>query len=236
MEEFLGIAGEINQVGTTVGHGGKRNKAGNKKKKSGLSSSRKKPRPKRPEAEDDAPGAADAEAPAAKRRVDAQGRNRSQYFTFTYNFGKDVVIAAQRVVAFAALLTKSADAKEVGFYSCGHEIAPQTGEHHIQGYLETPKGVRWTFAQFHKAFSLPGVEAPPWVKASRGSAEQNITYTGKAVEEGRWYSMWGTFRNYGQGRSADMVAVQKELDGGSSIAKVYKEHFETSAKHFRFFK
>jgi len=216
-------------------HGGPRPSAGRKKKKR---SDRKRARPHSSQRSlEQVPGEPSTAADgAAQQAGGASSKKRGQYFTFTYNVGKDRVLALSRVEAFATLVSTLSERSEIGFISVGHEIAPQTGEHHLQGYFETPKGVRISFPQFQQMFKIPSLDTTAWVVASRGSAEQNQKYTGKAIEEGRWYHCSGTYRNYGQGRSADMVAVQAKLDGGSSIVSIYKEYFETSAKHSRFFK
>lgn len=219
------VESSVNQVR----HGGRREGAGRRKRKSSSSKSRKSEVSKEARAEP-------SESPARQGVAQAPRKGKGQYFTFTYNLGKDAAVADGRVQEFFANLRGMLSRQEVSFVSVGHEVAPQTGEHHLQGYLETPKGIKWTFARFQELTRIASMEDTAWVVASRGSATENVNYTGKAVAEGRPYMTEGEFRNYGQGRSADMVLVQKKLDAGVPIPTIYKDHFETSAKHSRFFK
>lgn len=160
---------------------------------------------------------------------------KGQYFVFTQNLGKDEAAARTSVESFRNGLERMKIQREISFITVGHEIAPRTGEHHLQGYLEVFGGKRITFATFKKFICFKGLK-PVWVASARGSALQNEDYTGKAKKEGRYYEKWGEFRNYGQGKSKEMVQVQKKLDLRVPIGTIYKEHFDVSAKHYRFFK
>lgn len=165
-------------------------------------------------------------------------QGRSQFFTFTLNLGKDPVLAEERVRKHHAVIEAGFLKKKVSFYSGGHEVAPTTGEHHVQGYLEVTKGLQWTYETFktflNKGNTWKGQSL--WVKASKGSALENVKYTHKPENVGRWELTKGEFRNYGQGRSAAMAKVKTMLDTGATMKQVYSAEFEESAKHYRFFK
>lgn len=188
-----------------------------------------------------APSAEEPPVPDAAARAVGAGapkgseRGKSQYFTFTQHLGADEAQATAYCRNYDLIIKDMYKEGELGFFSGGLEKAPETGQWHIQGYMESPEGKRWTFKQFHGLRCFIGAPKTPWVKASRGSAEQNVDYTGKAKDEGRWYLVIGEFRNYGQGKSKEMVAVQKKLDAKVNLSSIYKTHFETSAKHYRFF-
>lgn len=170
----------------------------------------------------------------ADDRPEAKKEGKGQYFVFTLNLGKSEEEALRRVELFRNGLDRMKIKREISFVSVGHEIAPRTGEHHLQGYIEVFGGKRITFATFKK-FDCWRDQKSVWVAAARGSAHDNITYTGKAKDEGRYYEVWGEFRNYGQGKSKELIAVQKKLDAGVALPNIYKEHFTASARHFRFF-
>lgn len=152
------------------------------------------------------------EAKAKKGR-----KARSEYFTFTVNLFHELEPSLRDIAIFRRNLKKMVDSGDVGFYSVGHEIAPQTGMHHLQGYLETSShDVRWTFDQFStmiaKGMSRSDNDKQKiWVKESRGSATHNLVYTGKAVEEGRYYGRSEPnvqFRNYGRGHTCGKAMAQ----------------------------
>jgi len=161
-----------------------------------------------------------------------------RYFTYTVNLGKKEDEARVLVTLHIQELRKLLDEQIVGFYSCGHEVAPTTGEHHIQGYLELGSAVSkgYRFATLHTLSCFAELKVKPWIKASRGSALQNIEYTGKASEEGREFETRGRFANAGKGRNAGLLRVQKKIDEGASMVSVFKEEFDISARHYKFFK
>jgi len=125
---------------------------------------------------------------------------RSRYFTWTLNVGKVEPRIGDLIACYLKNIRRLLKDKLWSFVSVGHEVAPTTGEHHLQGYNELWDGIQWTYATWLKEMTKdfpPGLLkytklAEPskelglsiWVRSSLGSALQNITYTGKAVEEG----------------------------------------------------
>jgi len=180
------------------------------------------------------------EEPEAKKNPSRKNKaaGRSQFFTFTLNLGKVESVALERVAKHAAVIEAGFFAKKLSFYSGGHEVAPTTGEHHVQGYLEVAKGLQWTYDTFKKFLSKTNTwkGMSLWVNKSKGSALENVKYTHKPENVGRWELTKGEFRNYGQGKSAAMAKVKTMLDSGANMKKVYSEEFEASAQHYRFFK
>lgn len=159
--------------------------------------------------------------------------SKGQYFVFTQNLVYEEEEALGLIERFKIGLEQCLKLRQITFISVGHEIAPKTGMHHLQGYIEIQG--RMTFKQFKNMQIFSG-QKPVWVAQARGNGMENIEYTGKAKDEGRYYYISGEFRNYGQGKSKDMVLVQKKLDQGVVLSDIYRNHFETSAKHYRFFK
>lgn len=183
-------------------------------------------------------GAGKKKAPVATKRGP-----RSEYFTFTVQLNMDVLSSRAQIEIFDQNLLDLVNSGDAGFYSVGHEIAPQTGRHHLQGYLETSSNdVRWTFEQF-KQLLTKGMEQTLdgkdriWVKESRGSATENLNYTGKAIEEGRYYRRSEpdvAFRNYGRGNK--MGAIKTLIEAGTPMLQIAKEHFDNWCKHRAAFK
>jgi hypothetical protein len=155
------------------------------------------------------PEAAEGEGPLAD--VEALGESsskkrrepRSRYFTWTLNVGKTEPRIGDLIAAYVRNIRRLLTDKVFSFVSVGHEVAPTTGENHLQGYSELWDGIQWTYATWVKEMTKdfpPGLLkytklAEPskqlglsiWVRASLGSALQNITYTGKAIDEGLCY-------------------------------------------------
>lgn len=165
--------------------------------------------------------------------VNHGANSMTKYFVFTLNMSYEEREALEKVEKFKEALKTLFDSKVVSFYSCGHEIAPKTGMHHIQGYIETSKRLRFTSFMKLPVFAQ---QKHPWVAAARGTGSDNIAYTGKAKEEGRWYDTKGEFQNFGQGKSKTLQEIKKKLDARVPLGDIYREDFETSAKHWRFFK
>jgi len=161
-------------------------------------------------------------------------RVQSRFFTWTLNIGKDAKVAEARVKEFAVLCEAMVADGELGFVSVGHEIGGETGEHHLQGYLEAPGKTRWGYETVKKFPMFLGI--PLWIQASKGSAVQNKDYTGKAANEGRYHFVGGKFQNYGTGVDGKLVRAKEMLIGGSSLREVYNAEFEASAKYYRFFR
>jgi len=171
----------------------------------------------------------------AKTKSKAKARQRSQYFVFTLNMELTEEESLPLIEKFKANVARMEVDKAIGYLHVGHEVGEEEGRHHLQGYFETVKGVKWSYDTFKGCTLFEGLKSP-YVKAARGSGEQNKVYTGKAVDEGRYFVEIGSYRNYGQGRSADMQVVKGLLDEGKSLKEIYQRHFETSASHYRFFK
>jgi len=148
---------------------------------------------------------------------------RSEYFTFTLWLGTTDVEALEELEQFKCNLARLKAEKKIGFHACGHELAPKTGRHHVQGYLETySHDVRWSYETFKaEVFKLQrrgddGVVAC-FVTSSKGSADQNIEYTQKDEDKGRWFVVDKTvpYRNYGRGNQ--LGRVKAVLDSGASL-------------------
>lgn len=168
---------------------------------------------------------------------------RSEYFTFTCQLNYDEESSLQQLAIFRRNLREMIEENLVGFYSIGHEIAPQTGRHHLQGYMETVSNeVRWTFQQFKDLLTKDMDKTDDdtdriWVKEARGSATENLVYTGKAIEEGRWYQRSEhdvQFRNYGRGNKLGKIKTQ--LESKIPMLQIAKEHFDDWCKHRNAFK
>lgn len=86
----------------------------------------------------------------------------------------------------------------------GHEVAPTTGMHHIQGYVEFPEPVR--FARIKKVLG-DGVHCT----ASRGSAKDNRDYCTK--EDAHFLEMGAPAA---QGARSDILALRDEVRAGAS--------------------
>jgi len=179
---------------------------------------------------------------AAAKEPKAKRGPRSEYFTFTVQLNMDLESSLSEIVIFRRNLDALVADEQVGFFSVGHEIAPETGRHHLQGYLETfSHDVRWTFDHFKALLTKDMVKTDDgkdriWAKESRGSATQNLTYTGKAIEEGRYYQRSAVdvpFRNYGRGNK--LGAVKTLLENGVSMVVVARSHFDDWVKHHRSF-
>lgn len=168
---------------------------------------------------------------------------RSEYFTFTVQLNMDFESSVRQIRVFDRNLQSLVDEGLVGFHSVGHEIAPQSGRHHLQGYLETSSNeVRWTFEQFKEQLAKDmdrddegGIRI--WAKQSRGSATENLVYTGKAISEGRYYRRSEPdvqFRNYGRGNKLGRVKAM--IDAGTPMIEIAKSEFDDWCKHRAAFK
>jgi len=162
---------------------------------------------------------------AQKKNSKAKGGRpqRSEYFTFTLWLGLTEVEALEELESFKKNLARLKAEKLVGFHACGHELAPKTGRHHVQGYLETfSHDVRWSYETFKaEVFKLQrrgeGDEVKCFVTSSKGSAEDNKKYTQKDDDLGRWFVVDESvpYRNYGRGNQ--LGRVKAVLDSGASL-------------------
>jgi len=172
----------------------------------------------------DAPAA--AAAPVVKR---------SRYFVFTLNLGLVEAEAVARIDLFRAALEEMFD-EEFSYASCAHELAPTTGQHHIQGYIELAGKRQWTLQQFLECDLFEGQpeNRSLWARPARGTAQQNAKYTQKASDQGRWSFCEGIARNYGQGRDPGLARSLQLIDAGEPLRKVYRQEPDASARHYRF--
>lgn len=176
--------------------------------------------------------------PSAESEGTSRQVGRSQFFTFTLNLGLDEAEAKRRIEKHIEGIDLLFSDDKICFYSGGHELAPTTGQHHVQGYVELRKGLQWSFDTFKRSALFAGQpeDKSLWVTRSRGSALQNQSYTQKTADAGRWSLVKGEFRNYGQGKDPGLARAVKLLEEGVPLAKVYKQETDASARHYRFFK
>jgi len=168
-------------------------------------------------------GAASSKAAGSAGKKKGGRAARSEYFTFTLWLGMTDQEALHRLALFKQDLARLKEEKKIGFHACGHEVAPTTGRHHVQGYLETAShDVRWTYRTFkEELFRLQptqaGEEVACFVTSSKGSAEANKNYTQKDCDRGRWFVVDNTipYRNYGRGNQ--LGRVKEVLDSGASL-------------------
>jgi len=104
----------------------------------------------------------------------------------------------------------------------------ESGTIHIQGYVELKKTRRIAWMQEN---FLRGAH----YETRRGTREQAREYCRKTdtriedpIERGQW-------ENGGAGARNDLHEIKRKLDAGIEIAEIYDQHFETSARHYRFF-
>jgi len=184
-----------------------------------------------------APPAADLWPPGydAPTAAAAPVVKRSRYFVFTLNLGLVEAEAVVRIDLFRAALETMFD-EEFSYVSCAHEIAPTTGQHHIQGYLELAGKRQWTLQQFLDCDLFEGQpeNRSLWARPARGTAQQNAKYTQKASAQGRWSFCEGIPRNYGQGRDPGLARTLQLIDAGEPLRKVYRQEPDASARHYRF--
>jgi hypothetical protein len=165
-------------------------------------------------------------------------KGRSQYFTFTLNLGLDAEAAEARLATHIAGVEEAFSSEKISFYSGGHELAPTTGQHHVQGYFELRKGLQWSYATAKESslFSGQPADRSLWLRSSVGSALQNQVYTQKTADVGRWSLVRGEFRNYGQGKDPGLNRALRRIDAGEPVGRVYRAEPDASARHYRFFR
>lgn len=199
------------------------------------------------EASDEAPQGAideavvvvlDEEEELAEPEKEKSFTGRGRYFTFTLNLGLDEEEALRRIELFKEGVAKCFAEKKISFISVGHEVAPSTGQHHLQGYFEAREGLKWSFETTKKLALFAGQPADRslWIAASRGSAVQNQKYTQKDADIGRYTLVLGQFRNYGQGRDPGLHRAIEAIDEGVPMRDIYRKELDASAKHYRFMK
>lgn len=197
----------------------------------------------------DYPEAAEGTGEEEPKKKHTQGRSR--YFVWTLNVGKEQPRIDDLIAGYRRNIRRLLDSGDFSFVSVGHEIAPTTGEHHLQGYNEMREAppLKWTYEKWRKemtkGFSAGllkytkqqdpsrSVGLSIWVRDAMGSAEQNIKYTGKAKEEGRWYLNEGKFRNFGKGKSKAMAAAKKFLDSGGTVKQLAGVEFDLVMRHLK---
>lgn len=136
---------------------------------------------------------------------------QNKYWCFTLNNPQEELAFDASIVAYATWQKERGD----------------QGTEHYQGYVEFKTRRRLGFVR-----SI--IPRAHW-EIRRGSAEQAISYCNK--EESRIAGPY-TFgsRISGQGRRNDLVSIQRELDQGTPLCKIFTEYFESSARYHRFFR
>ncbi len=105
------------------------------------------------------------------------------------------------------------------YLTYGYEVCPDTKRPHLQGYVHWSTPVRLTTCRKF-------LEAN-WTPCS-GSPEQNITYCQKDGD----YVEYG-HRPQGQGGRSDLLSLKRAIDEGSSVPKLWEDHFSTMMRYNR---
>lgn len=136
---------------------------------------------------------------------------RARAFCFTINgYTAEVFEALSRIVLD--------EAKEYICYQ--KEVAPTTGQRHIQGYISFANARRFNAVRT----LIPG---NPHIEIARGSAQANREYCSK--EGGTDFTERGTIKR--QGERNDLNEVQKLCAQGASIREICDEHPEVYIKY-----
>jgi len=105
----------------------------------------------------------------------------------------------------------------------GHEIAPETGHEHTQGYVYFDKrmAMKPLLAMFEK------MAVHPHLEAARGSPTANKRYCSK---EGDWFED-GELPE--QGKRSDIVEVIDRIKEGATMMELFEEHPATTFRMMR---
>ena len=105
------------------------------------------------------------------------------------------------------------------------ETCPDTGRPHLQGYTEFKTPVR------RLAFQRWLGDAVCHCNASKGSADENVTYCTK--EETRRAGPWTIGEAGGQGQRTDLAALQASLLEGATNRELWETCFPTMVRYHR---
>lgn len=166
---------------------------------------------------------------------DAYGRDKtSTRFVITIQLGKERAEADARKEKFDALLDSVPMQSKLSYLVVSHEVAPTTGQHHLQAYFETKKAER--FRTLHNLYKNVGLDTV-WMQAANGSAEQNRTYCLKDWKDGIYKKELGTPRPpTNQGRRSDISRVQADLEERKPMREIARTHFDEWKKYGRAFR
>lgn len=115
-------------------------------------------------------------------------------------------------------------ADPVRFLVCQIERCPSTGRHHVQGYIELTRSVRFSALHrlLHRSLSL---------RESHGTAEQNIAYCTK--DDTRILGPWREGAPVSQGNRTDIAAARESVEAGHNTMALWQNHFPVMVKYYK---
>lgn len=121
------------------------------------------------------------------------------------------------------------DPDAVRFFVYQRELAPTTGQLHVQGYVEFNK--QTTMSRCKAFLGRPDAH----LERANGSSDDNIAYCTKEDSRapGAAPCQWGTPATVSQGHRSDLDEVKEHLDNGGTIATCFDNYFATTVRYHR---
>jgi len=168
---------------------------------------------------------------------------QGKYFCFTvfhYEGGQNSADPSRDVPDLYFRLEEAFQAKDVAFAVCQEEICPETGQPHIQGYVEYFTNKRLVAL---RSSALWEGEVVRFLNA-KGTGQENVHYCSKKDDRPAVYKdnemnvfTVGEIRNIGKGARSDILGVKKAIDAGEASVDIWRNdsHFEPMLKYHKGF-
>lgn len=168
---------------------------------------------------------------------------QGKYFCFTvfhYEGGQNSDSPDRDIPDLYYRLEEAHRANEIAFAICQEEICPETGQPHIQGYVEYFTNKRLVSL---RSSALWDGEIVRFLNA-KGTGQENVVYCSKKDDRPPVYKdneinvfRIGEIRNVGKGARSDILGVKKAIDAGAQSVDIWRNDqlFEPMLKYHKGF-
>lgn len=168
---------------------------------------------------------------------------QGKYFCFTafhYDGGLNSEDPAEDMPQLYYRLREAFDRGDIVYAVCQEEVCPETGQNHIQGYIEYPTNQRLTGL---RSSELWEGEVVRFLNA-KGTGAENTAYCSKRDDRPDIYKnddlrvfVVGEIHNVGKGARSDIISVKRAIDRGESAVDIWRNdtYFEPMLKYHKGF-